>query len=147
MFGVGHSVQAEVERLEKPYQNRCHEDDAKGTLDEVLRLVPDEAQNALRTWQTIVGKLHNERHSLAAERYLLHDECHDDAHKNRQQVKPCHDKAAIVGEEGRDEETIDGELGSAAHKRRQHHRHAAVAFGGQRAGCHHAGNGATEAHE
>ena len=47
LFGVGHSVQTEVERLEEPYQNRCHEDDAKGALDEVLRLVPDEAQNAL----------------------------------------------------------------------------------------------------
>ncbi len=64
-----------------------------------------------------------------------------------QQIQPHHDEARILREERRCEQAVDGQLGRAAHERRQQDGHFPVPLAGQGAGGHHRRDGAAKADE
>ena len=116
-------------------------------MQEVARLVPEEQHGGSETWQAVVGKLHDEGHSLTTERGVLQHQGGEDAHQYAEEVEPAHHPRRAVGEEGGAEEGVDGQLGGARHEGGEHYGETPVAVGGQRAACHDAGHRAAEAHQ
>ena len=147
MGGVRDHVQVQVKALQEPHRHRGDEDDGEGPLQKVLGLFPQQLGHIFQPGQAIVGQLHDKGDGLAPEQGLFVEQGGQNAHKNAQNVQPRHDEPAPAGEEGADEEGIDGQLGGAAHKGGEEDGHLPVPFAGEGAGGHHRRNGAAKADE
>lgn len=64
---VNGDVETCVERSEKPDDDRCGENDGKGTAEKVLCLFPKQHENATRGREAVVRQLHDEGNGLTAE--------------------------------------------------------------------------------
>ena len=146
-MGIGHGVETKVEALEEPDHHRGDEDHGESPLQKVLGLLPQEPDHVLGAGEPVVGQLHDEGGRLAFEQGPLIKVSDQDRHKHAQKVQARHDEAALAGEEGADEEGVDGELGGAAHEGGQQDRHLPIPLAGQGSGGHDRGDRAAEAHQ
>ena len=116
--GVLNEGEAQVERLKEPDDERCEENDRERTLEEVLRLVPEQLADVFRARQTVVRQLHDERNRLAAEHRAAQEQRHQQSHEDAAEVKRGHDERTVFREKCGGEKGIDRQFGRAAHERR-----------------------------
>ena len=144
-FIAVHHVELGVEILEEPDDDAGHEDDGEGLVDEVLGLFPHMHQNAAARGHAIGGELHDEGHGLAAEDEAIQKCAGQNGDNHAQKIDGKHHERSRGGEEGADEDAVDGELGAAAHEGREHDGHFAVTLARQRPRRHDGGHAATKA--
>ena len=137
----------EAEGLQEPDDDRAEEDDGESSLQEVLRLFPEEPQDILRSRHPVVREFHDEGHRLAFVHRLAGDDREEDAEDDAEEVQERHDDGAFPREEGGGEEGIDRDLRAAAHERGHEDSDLPVPFRRQRAGSHDTGHGTAEAHQ
>ena len=68
---------------------------------EVFRLIPHQATHIAERRQTIIRKLHDERHGIAFESRALENQRHKYAHGHAHHVQQHHHKRCMVGEKHR----------------------------------------------
>ena len=116
-------------------------------MEKILRLVPHELERCARRGHAVVRQLHHKRDGVAAKERFPEHERRQNTDKDAENVQSAHGERLILREKRRDEHGIDGDLGAAAHKRREKHGHAAVALARERSRRHDRRNGAAKADE
>ena len=104
-------MKSEVKALQEPDNYRRYEDDRECSLQEVLRLVPQESHYVLGTRQTVIRQLHDERDGLAPEQRAAIEKRYQYGDQYPEDIEACHDKTAASREECVDEERINRDFG------------------------------------
>ena len=138
-------IKAGVEVLQKPDDDADDEDDREGLMQKVLGLFPHMHDDVAGGGQAVGRQLHDEGHRLAAEDEAVEQKSGDDGHADADEVEREHHQATALREEGSDEHAVDGQLGAAAHERREHNGHFAVTLTGECTRGHDSRHAAAEA--
>ena len=144
---VGDHVKADVERLKEPDDHGSGKDNGKGLGDEVLGLIPCQHHRRLDARQAVIGQLHDKRHRVALKCRAVEYQSRDTANRNADQIERDHGGNRRLWEKRPAQQTIDRQLGRAAHERREHDRHLAVVLGWERTGRHDSRHGAAKTDE
>ena len=98
----------------------------KGTLEKILRLVPQKMAHIGCSRHPVVGKLHHKGHGLSLKGGLFKDQCHEDPYEDPKHIKPDHHQSLVLRVKSLCKEGVDRKLGCTAHKRRQENGHLPV---------------------
>ena len=144
---IADDIQVKIEGLEEPDNDRGDKDDGKGSLEEILGLVPKEAEHIFRAGHTVIGQLHHERNGFSLEQGVFGDQRREDPHGDAGEVQRQHNEAAVIREEDRGEKAVNGQFRRTAHKGGEHNGHLAVPLRRQCAAGHDSRDGTAETDE
>ncbi len=99
-------------------------------------------QNTFQSWQSIRGKLHDERSRLTLDDGRAQQLGNQQRHRPGEQGDAEHDLCFVLAEEGCNQEQENGKLGTAWHKGSGDQGSQLLFWTAQRPGCHNARYGA-----
>ena len=138
-------VEMQIKGLQEPYYNSCNENHGKGSRYKVLRLVPDEHSNALRSRKPVIWQLHYKWNRLTLKLRRTQYQSEHNGNNYSRKIQQCHYQRPVFREKRRCKQTIYRQLGRAAHKWCKKNRHLTVSLRRESSGRHNSRNRTAEA--
>ena len=96
---------------ERPHDDACREDGGAHFLQILFALLPGVTAHALDGGHTVRGQFHHERSAFSPHDETAEHLCHEDAEEDADEIDAEENEGRILGEEGADDDDIDGQSG------------------------------------